>query len=141
MLPNLPLDFTNFFKLERFLNLRPAIQLNTVYFLLVVFGAVLVAAIIFKIIQKVTSGDSFYKSLLQKYFVVFLTLGLIGLALTWFRYERVYVLSARFWLLVWLIGLVVWLAFVLKYQLKTVPRARTKLQKSKEFNKYLPKKK
>ena len=68
-------------------------------------------------------------------------MGLIGEVIVWFRYERVYVLSARFWLLVWLIGLVVWLAFILKYQLKVIPQARAKLQKTQDFNKYLPKKK
>lgn len=137
----MPLDFTSFFKLERFFNLRPAIQLNTVYFLLAVFGLALLVAVILKIIQKTTHGDSFRKNLLQKYFTVFLTMGLIGEVLVWFRYERVYFLSARFWLVVWLIALITWLAWVLKYQLKTIPQSRANLQKTQEFNKYLPKKK
>ncbi len=137
----MPFNLASFLKLERFLDLRPAISLTSVYFLLEVFGALVVLAILIRIIQKVSQKDSFYKSLLQKYFVMFLTMGLAGLFLVWFRYERAYFLSARFWLLVWLIGLVVWLVFVLKYQFKVVPQAREKLQKTKEFNKYLPKKK
>ena len=137
----MPLDLVSFFKLERFFNLRPAIQPNTVYFLLAVFGIVILIAIIFKVIQKTIKGDTFNKNLLQKYFVAFLTMGLIGEVMVWFRYERVYFLSARFWLLVWLIILIIWLAFILKYQLKIIPKFRTDLQKTKEFNKYLPKKK
>ena len=137
----MPLDLTNFFKLERFFSLQPSIALNTVYFLLAIFGAVIIAGIFFKVIQKIGRGDSFSKKLWQKYHLMFLTLGVIGVILTWFRYERVYVLSARFWLLVWLLGLVFWLALILKYQIKNIPPAREKSQRTNDFNKYLPKKK
>lgn len=137
----MPFDLTNFFKLERFFSLQPAIALATVYFLLKIFGALLVLALIIKIISKITKGDSFSKQLWHKYFVFLLTMSLSGLFLVWFRYERAYFLSARFWLLVWLIGFIVWLFYILKYQFKVMPQARAQLQKTQEFNKYLPKRK
>lgn len=137
----MPLNLVSFFKLERFFHLQPAISLTTVYFLLEVFGVLFLLAILIKIIQITSKQDSFFKNLLQKYFVMLSTMSVIGFILVWFRYERAYFLSARFWLLVWFIGLVIWLYFILKYQIKTIPQARQQLQKTKEFNKYLPKKK
>ena len=137
----MPLDIAKFFNLPRLLDLRPAIALNTVYFLLAVFAVLIIIATIIKIIKKTNKGDGFRQKLLEKYSVALFWLGVFGLILTWFRYERVNILSARFWLLVWFVGLIVWLAFVLKYQFKTVPAARQQLQKTQEFKKYLPKKK
>lgn len=137
----MPLNFASFFKLERFFHLQPAISLSTVYFLLVFFGILFVLAIGFKIAQRISKQDCLYKTLLQKYFVMLMVMSVMGFFLVWFRYERAYFLSARFWLLVWFVGLIVWLVFVLKYQLKVLPESRKKLQKTKEFNKYLPKKK
>ncbi|MDO8669626.1 MAG: hypothetical protein Q7K65_05010 [Candidatus Buchananbacteria bacterium] len=134
-------DFSRFFNSSRFFDFQPAISLDTVYFLLELFGVLLILAAVVKAIQKFSQRDSFYKTLLQKYFIMLTTMSVIGFFLTWFRYERAYLLSARFWLLVWLIGTVVWLAFILKYQIKVMPQAREKLQKTREFNKYLPKKK
>ena len=137
----MPLNFQKFFNLARLTDLRPAIALNTVYFLLAVFGLMAIAGIVLKLIQKNKKFDAFAKRLLEKYFVMLTTMGSLGILLTWFRYERAYILSARFLLLVWFAGLVVWLVFVLKYQFKTIPQARADLQKTQEFKKYLPKRK
>ena len=137
----MPLNLFRFVDLKRLFHLQPSIAMTTIYFLLVIFGAMLITAIIVKIWQKKNSGDGFAKKLLQKYSVMLTTLGIIGMVLVWFRYERVHVLSARFWLLIWFIGLVTWLVFIFKYQIKVIPKSRLELQKTKEFNKYLPKKK
>ncbi len=137
----MPLNIASYFKLERFLSLQPAISTNTVYFLMIFFSALLIMAIIIKVITIKTTKDCFYKTLSQKYFVLLLTMSLIGIFLTWFRYERVYLLSARFLLLVWFVTFIAWLVYILKYQIKVVPQEREKLQKTIEFNKYLPKRK
>ena len=135
----MPLNIASYFKLERFLSLQPAISINTVYFLMIFFSALLIVAIVIKVIVKKTTKDCFYKTLSQKYFVLLLTMSLIGIFLTWFRYERVYLLSARFLLLIWFVTFITWLVYILKYQIKVVPQERIKLQKTREFNKYLPK--
>ncbi|PJE58079.1 MAG: hypothetical protein COU81_02660 [Candidatus Portnoybacteria bacterium CG10_big_fil_rev_8_21_14_0_10_36_7] len=137
----MPFNITSYFKLERFLSLQPAIALSTIYFLVAIFGGLLIMALIIKLTKKITHQDSFFKKLLQKYFVMLMTMSLLGLMLTWFRYERVYILSARFLLLVWFLGMAVWLVYILKYQFKVMPQERIKLQKTQEFNKYLPKRK
>jgi len=137
----MPLNVAKFFDPSRLFHLQPAIALSTIYFLLVAFGILVIASIVVKFLKKNGNGDNFLKNLYEKYFSVFLTMGIIGLVLTWFRYERVYVFSARFWLLLWFIGLVSWLTIIFRYQFKTIPQLREKKQKTREFNKYLPKKK
>lgn len=137
----MPLNLVSYFKLERFLSLQPAISVTTVYFLLVIFAALLLAALVLKVLHHRTKKDCFHKTLLEKYMVMLMTMSMIGLFLTWFRYERAYLLSARFLLLIWFIGFMVWLFFIVKYQFKIMPQERAKLQKTQEFNKYLPKRK
>lgn len=137
----MPLNFVKFFTPDRLFHLQPAIAISTVYFLLIFFGILLVSAIFIKIAMKINHRDCFHHTLLQKYFIMIATMSSLGFILTWFRYERAYFLSARFWLFVWFIGIIYWLVIILRYQFKVMPAARKKLQKTKEFNKYLPKKK
>lgn len=137
----MPLNLIKFFSPERFFHLQPAIAMSTVYFLCGFFGVLLVLAIGLKITMRISHRDCFYHTLLQKYFVMLITMSSLGFFLTWFRYERAYFISARFWLFVWLVAIIYWLIVILKYQFKVIPEARKKLQKTKEFNKYLPKKK
>jgi len=55
-----------------------------------------------------------------------------------FRYERVTVLSARFWLAIWGVVLIGWLGFILRYQYKKIPDLHKQRQRQDEFKKYLP---
>jgi hypothetical protein len=137
----MPLNFVKFFDPIRLFHLRPAIAGSTVYFLLVVFGVMVLTSIVLKIARKKSIGDAFVKILLKKYDLLLLVTGISGIALTWIRYERVYILSGRFWLLVWFTWFIVWLMLILHYQFRVVPSKRQELIKSKEFHKYLPKKK
>ena len=137
----MPLNLIKFFNLSYLFDLRPSIYASTVYFLLAVFGALIVLSLLIKIIEQKFKPQQFLKKLFQKYFSLFLTMGLVGLALLWFRYENAAVLSARFWLLVWALAFVIWLVNIFQYQLKIVPPAREKSEQKKIFQKYLPKKK
>ena len=137
----MPLDLIKFFNLSYLFDLRPSIYASTVYFLLAVFGALIVLSLLMKIIERKKKSQQFLKKLFQKYFSFFLTMGLVGLVLLWFRYENAAVLSARFWLLVWALAFFLWLINIFKYQLKIVPPAREKSEQKKIFQKYLPKKK
>ena len=137
----MPINIAKFFDLGRLFDLRPTIDLKTVYFLLAVFGILVMAAAAVKLWQKSQKRENFIGKLFDKYFTLLLTMGLLGWLLVLFRYDNAYLLGARFWLLIWLLTLIIWLAFILKYQLKIVPPARKRLEQKKMFEKYLPKKK
>jgi glucan phosphoethanolaminetransferase (alkaline phosphatase superfamily) len=62
---------------------------------------------------------------------------IIGLLFLFFHYENIPFFTARFWLAVWAIGLVVWLAFIGK-KIKKIPEKRKEIEKEQEKKKYLP---
>ncbi len=136
----MPLDIINFFRSDRLFNLRPAIDPNTAKFLLIIFGVLILAGLILLFISRKKS-EQFLKRLLNKYSSLGLVTGVIGGLLVWFRYERASFFSARFWLVVWALGFMIWLAQILRYQLKAAPEAKKKMEQRKIFNQYLPKKK
>ncbi len=70
-----------------------------------------------------------------------MTMGLIGLVLISFRFVGAFVLSARFWLVIWFGFTAYWLVKILRYQYKHLPENRDKAEKEKMFRKYLPKRK
>ncbi|MFA5029878.1 MAG: hypothetical protein WC518_04080 [Patescibacteria group bacterium] len=137
----LPLNIFRFFDPERLFYLKAGIALSTVYFLLALFGVLVLAGLVVEVIRKLKPRENFINKLFKLYSTWLLTLGLLGAALVWFRYERVFILAARFWLLLWLIVLVIWLVFIWRYQFKVVPQARKQSEFRKIFNKYLPRKK
>lgn len=108
--------------------------------MLILFIVFCVAGLIIKFVQKIKKIEHIEGKLLHKYFVCFLTMGVLGLALTGLRYETVYILGSRIWLLVWLVAFLIWLAMIIKFQYKVVPLAKKQFEQKKVFAKYLPKK-
>lgn len=53
---------------------------------------------------------------------LFLTLGILGILWTFLRYELVALFSARFWLILWLGGLIVWAYVIFHYIRYQVPQ-------------------
>lgn len=127
--------------LSYYIDLQPTISKLSAEIFIAIFATMVFLAIASRLAAKGKIKEGFRKKLFEKYYHLLLWLGLSGLLITFFRYEQVYLLSARLWLVIWLVVFVVWLAMVLKYQLKEVPRAQKQLEQAKQFQKYLPKKK
>lgn len=105
---------------------------------------VVLGFIILLIILSIASGvikkrwsKSLYSSFWSGLYAFFLTNAAIGLVLTFFNYEMVPFLSSRFWFLFWVIGMLVWLFFIYRLVIK-IPGKRARLEKEKEFKKYIP---
>lgn len=134
-------NFIKFFGWRYLFDLRPAISLKAVYALLIFFALILIIGLIFKTIsrrRKISRPDQL---VWRRYYHLFAALGALGLLFAGLRYERVYFFAGRFWLIVWLVGFLLWLIFILKYQIKIVPQLKKQLEEKKLFNQYLPKKK
>ena len=80
---------------------------------------------------------SVYYSFWNGLYTFFLTNAIIGLLLTFFNYEMVPFLSARFWFLLWVISMLVWLFLVSKIAIK-ISEKKAQMEKEKEFKKYIP---
>lgn len=130
-----------FFAPAYLFELRPYTYPSTIKFLTIFFAVFVVVAVGLKIFAKFKKLEKFQVKLADKYFWLLLVSGLLGLMLTWLKYERVHILSARFWLAAWLIMVAIWLGKILYYQFKIVPQAKQQSEIKKAFQKYLPGKK
>ena len=120
--------------------LRPYTSDNRIKIMLAVFALIIIAGLIVKIYQATKKLEKFQAKLLKKYFSLLTTMGFWGLVMAVLRYERVPLLAARFWMIIWLAVLIVWLYPIIKYQWQVVPAAKKQAEEKKLFQKYLPKK-
>ena len=67
------------------------------------------------------------------------TMGIIGLILAFFSYERVALLGSRFWYIFWVIAFGVWIYFIIRYKTHVIPEKIKNWEARIQNNKYLPK--
>lgn len=94
----------------------------------------LVAGIVFLIYRKKNASKKVLFNSLSDFCFSNLLVGIIFLFL---NYQQVQVLSARFWLLIWLIVMIIWLINISK-KIKKIVGHREDRKKREEFKKYLP---
>ena len=63
-------------------------------------------------------------------------MGFLGVWYWFASYQQLPFLSARFWLPLWAIGVLVWIWSIVRYATKVVPRERERLNQSAEDAKY-----
>lgn len=80
------------------------------------------------------------KKVWQKLEVWGWTSGLLGLFLMFLREVRALYISSRGYLLIFLVLMLVWLVFIIKFAKTKVPDKEELDRKEKEFDKWLPKK-
>jgi len=78
-----------------------------------------------------------YRGLYKKIYNLCLSNAIIGLLFLFFNYEMVPFFSARFWLALWAIEMIVWFIFILK-KIKKIPQLKKQKDHEKELKKYLP---
>ncbi len=110
--------------------LIPSMQKGFIAFL----GLLVVVFVVFLILQK---KKTIYRNLFRKLGSFSISNAILGAIILFFIYESVPFLSARFWILLWVIGMIVWLYFILK-RIKEIPKRKEELEKEKEFKKYIP---
>jgi hypothetical protein len=101
-----------------------------------VFLAALFLFIIFFFSKNKT--QSINKKVFSNLSYLFLSFGLLGFVWLFFLYEEVYLLGARFWLLILILGHLVWLAKIVLYLKLRLPKEKEEQEKKKTFRKYLP---
>ena len=131
---------SKFFNPPYLFELRPYTYPETIKLMLIFFVMMAIVGVALKIWQKTKKLEKYHEKLLQKYFSFLMIMSVWGFLITWLRYERVHILSARFWLVIWLAAAGWWLYTIIKYQLKVVPQAQKQAENRKMFQKYLPKK-
>lgn len=105
------------------------------------FGVMVVFGALARIVARNKKADRY---LTKAYYMISqcaFGMGLLGLLFFFFSFEQVYLLGARFWFLLWFIGLLVWIYFIWRYTTKTIPELRARDQEKNRNDQYLPRKK
>jgi len=134
-------DFQKFLNLNYYLNLQPEISSSSILVFLTVFSVMVLAGLAVNFLLKPKKNGDFRQKLGYKYYNFLLVMGMGGLVIAALRYEMIYFLSARIWLVLWLLAAIGWLLIIFKYQFQVAPRAAQQLEQRRQFQKYLPKKK
>ena len=132
------LDLAHIFSTNYLFNLSPGSLLPVFFKILVSFFGTLVILgfVSHKLIKQNTYAP--VKKFFTKLYHFFLTLGILGLLYVFFRQQNIYFFSAPFWLLVWGLGALAWLGFVLKYYFTDRPEKMKVIDAESDKNKYLP---
>ncbi len=126
---------TNLLTLSYWFNLRPESLIPIANKLFIVFIILLIFSAVCSLLVK--RKVKLYRRFFQRIYNFSLTNIILGLILFFFNYESLPFFSARLWLGLWAIEIIVWLLFIVK-ALKTIPKKKKKMEEEKEFNKYLP---
>ncbi|HBA37048.1 TPA: hypothetical protein DCZ15_04255 [Candidatus Falkowbacteria bacterium] len=125
----------NLLTLDYWFNLRPETLTPLAQKLFI--GLLIGLAILAIIIAFLKKWGGLYRGFLKRLYNFCLANAVIGLLLFFFNYEVIPFLSARFWLGIWAISLIVWLIFVLK-SLARIPRIKKEHEQNEELKKYIP---
>lgn len=111
---------------------------STIFFL--VFAGFIIGGALLRIKARHKKDDRYLVQIYRRIAAMLTTMGIVGLVLFFFTYEEIFLFGARFWYLLWAIGLGVWIWYIVKFIRKTVPELKADSAHKAEGNKYLPRK-
>jgi len=100
-------------------------------------GFLIILAVAAFLIALVKRKSSIYRGSFKQLYNFCLSNAFIGLLLLFFNYELVPFFSARFWLAIWMVVMIVWFGFIIK-KLKNIPLQKKQREQEKELKKYIP---
>lgn len=126
---------TNLLTLNYWFSVNPGALNNLGFKLLMFFTAILLLIGIISIILKRKKG--IYRGVFNSIYDFSVANFILGLLFLFFHYENIPFFTARFWLAIWLIGIIIWVYFIVK-KIKKIPEQKKELEIEKEKRKYLP---
>jgi uncharacterized protein YhhL (DUF1145 family) len=129
-----------FFSKFIFSTLLPPMSDNFAIFFYVVFGLLLLMAIASKLmaIKQGKNKNLPLQKMWQKWTNYFLTFGVVGFLLLFFRQQKVYILSMPLLWYLSFIGATVWLVFIIKWIKIKMKKIQQEIEKKKQRQRYLP---
>ncbi len=112
-------------------------QLRAIIILAVIFGFIVAIGVVSKMMETHIKDDLKIKAY-RRIFNLGLTMGILGYVYMFFAWQGVTLLSARFLLIIWLVVLLIWLGFIIKYLTLDVPKLRKNINDRRNFEKYIP---
>jgi len=109
-------------------------------FFFIFFGVMVIFGAVARIMARHKKDDRLLLQVYRQIGRMFLTMGVLGLLIFFFTFEEIQFFGARFWFLIWGIGLIVWIVMII-LAAKKIPQKREEYAKAKEGDQYLPRKK
>ena len=132
------MSFTNLFRMDYWFG-QPFSAHGAIFWVFtILFLALILGGIISRIVCQYQK-DKTSKLILRRFSTFGMTLGLFGIIWLFLRQEKVVFLAWRFWLALWLVVAVWWLARILEYIVKRVPQIKKEKEERKRREKYLNK--
>ena len=107
--------------------------------LFILFAVFLVFGAIIRMVASHRHEDKQVTEVFSRLGRLGVTMGILGLMLFFFSFEEIPLLGARFWYLIWALGVGVWVALIVRYVVKVIPAERAAILARQEKEKYLPK--
>jgi len=137
------MDVRPLFTIDYWFNTRPtALEPFFQEFFFYFFITLIVGALVIGIIAKrKKKADPWIAQGFQRISSWCLTMGVAGLVIFFFTYERLPFLSMRFWYLLWFIAAIAWLIQIVHFFKTRVKVEKMKITEKENIEKYLPNKK
>ena len=127
------MDLLTFFSKKYLFDASPTPESKLYLPLLILFGLMVVLAVLISFQKKSV------KRIVGKFFVPLLSSGVLGLIYLFARHESLPYLSSRFFLFLIMCMFVIWIAILLIWTLKFIPKHMSSKKIEDRYNKYLPK--
>jgi len=131
--------FENMFDLSYWFTLQPALVGGTEGKMIFSFFVLLfVLGIVARIVSSHKTDDRHIREVFERGATLLVTMGILGAVLYFFSFEQIRLFGSRFWYLFWLIGIIVWGFFLLRFVKRTIPELRAHEALKAEHRKYFP---
>jgi hypothetical protein len=97
-----------------------------------------VAGIVSRIVASNRIEDQYIEQIGGRIGTLLITMGLLGVLLFFFSFERVTLFGARFWYLIWILTTALWVFFIVRFIKRDIPSMRQRDIERKAISKYLP---
>jgi hypothetical protein len=101
------------------------------------FLLLFVVGIVGRVVAVRKTDDRFLQQAVTKIASMLSIMGILGVLLYFFSFERIQFLGARFWYLVWMGGLILWIVILLR-DIKSIPGKRALALERQKRTKYFP---
>jgi uncharacterized membrane protein len=134
--------FSNFFDPSYWFTLRPALVGGlSGNILFGIFVLMFVLGIVARIVSSNKTTDRYARDFGHRLGTLLITMGVLGILLYFFSFERIRLFGSRFLYGLWVIGLLVWGFILARFVRRTIPQKRAYDKEREEQRKYLPSRK
>lgn len=127
------MNLSTFFSQNYLFDISPTPKSKLYLPLLIIFGLMIVLSVAISFQRKSI------KKVIGKFFVPLLSAGVLGLIYLFARHESLPYLSSRFFLMLILCLLIVWVIYLLIWSARYIPKHMSSQKIEDKYNKYLPK--